>query len=851
MSEWTSRHQTNPRHHLKWWYTVTNRSESSNGSASYSPFNISEAVSSISCPNGRPRGGNNNIHTLKMCLVVAPRMQSIQREPQQLSNMRGMYCLMVLCMTIQLSIAACNLSVFRTIDSFCTDATLTGTIPTASVSLTWSGTSSLNSLTLTSSSPSNTNSITVTINNIKQIYFQNLNWGGSNNYLNTDGNITLLSITSSIVTNTRFTIPSSSNIAWNITGSQFTGVSFIENQSSCSSVSISNSTLRTNSLQYVNPSCDVSIQSSTIVNHAFIINLPGQNILVQGGINGRSILRSSSIKRSPASSSGQPDGGIIMVSDTDFYDNILYYPALYAGNITVVGSAFRSQGTTTNNALINAIYTSVSGCQFFNVTFPLGTLLSDHIYVQSSTFDSCTTKVGNTGNTQDFTVIWSGFELTMIDSMVTNTNVNNSNWMNVPGAVFSFNVRMNNCTFNNNYGNMGAAVYGQHLNMTSCTFQNNVASQLGGAVFVMNTGDLIDVNSTYINNFVNSSIGAGGAIYSQNNASTLYHSSFQSNSATYGSAINTVGARLYNCTFSNHRNIGPIGYGVISGTKNVIATGCTYVSNAVPAIFGGSTTLVNIQSCNFRENSNGDLSGSVIDVNGGYVQATYTVFSGNNVTDVIRAGSVTLGYVDIIGDIFNSSAVTVTSGGSIYNCHFYANGSIGYSITSSGGVNITDCIFSEFSSGLQLHYGDHRLMRSTFTPDTPLMHLDDGGTLTSDNITLLCFIRTPDNSRHLIYNAPDTASYVSMATFDCTFSSSIIPTTSTTLEISTISTPNDITPAEALHFITKNATLPWTAIYNTLSQLFSNPASNATLTLSLPSLSLSAYDLTRYHTDTL
>ncbi|PRP76204.1 hypothetical protein PROFUN_15327 [Planoprotostelium fungivorum] len=120
----------------------------------------------------------------------------------------------------------------------------------------------------------------------------------------------------------------------------------------------------TSELQQIRASGDITLESVSISNHLFVMSSSGQNIAV---------------------------------TDTDFSGDFLYNAALYAGFVNLTGTTFRIMGNTSenNNALSNADTTQVLNCQFYNVTFINGAILSDYVTIQSSSFNLSSSDLRN------------------------------------------------------------------------------------------------------------------------------------------------------------------------------------------------------------------------------------------------------------------------------------------------------------------------------------------------------------------------------------------------------------------------------------------------------------------------
>jgi len=108
--------------------------------------------------------------------------------------------------------------------------------------------------------------------------------------------------------------------------------------------------------------------------------------------------------------------------------------------------------------------------------------------------------------------------------------------------------RLVNCTFIANSAENGGALYNREdANLTDCIFIDNSAYS-GGAIY--NEGDANLTNCVFV---ANSAIEYGGALRSDNSATTLLNCTFIDNEAQYGSAL-SGGYEITNCILRNDAN---------------------------------------------------------------------------------------------------------------------------------------------------------------------------------------------------------------------------------------------------------------------------------------------------------
>ena len=216
------------------------------------------------------------------------------------------------------------------------------------------------------------------------------------------------------------------------------------------------------------------------------------------------------------------------------------------------------------------------------------------------------------------------------------------------------NLTLKNLTLENGAASYGAAIYINSLGtvtVTDSVLSGNVATNNGGAIYVVN-GTLNLSNTTLYNNNAGN---AGAAIYSDAGTLTLSDCAFTSNDTTNSTDF---GGALYNR----------------SGGLSV--TGCTFSGNFSPT--GGAI---------YNDGGNLKLINSTLTSNSGHTGAG--LYSGNFGTTLITNSTFSLNNATINGGIYNASG-TLTLNNSIF-----AAGNGGACYRAGGTINAQNSLISD------------------------------------------------------------------------------------------------------------------------------------------------------------
>lgn len=274
---------------------------------------------------------------------------------------------------------------------------------------------------------------------------------------------------------------------------------------------------------------------------------------------------------------------------------------------------------------------------------------------------------------------------------ITNTTFSNNTVANGPaGAIYNRGtIHLDNSTFSGNSAELGGAIdndVGQMI-LAHATFSGNTATGRGGAIDNDNGGTVVltDGSSFTGNSATGTGFGLGGAIFNCTTCSVTMDgaSLFNNTTDSLGGAITSIGSlTVTNSVFSGNSS-GSSGIGgaldVENGTARV--TGSTFSSNSAQT--GGAVD--NFGSSNFQINSStfsGNTAGSAqISGDGGAIlnetgttTITGSTFSGNS-------ASSTGGAIRSIGGATLNVGNSTLAGNSAQS---------GGAITTSGDVNLTN-----------------------------------------------------------------------------------------------------------------------------------------------------------------
>ncbi|WP_245634915.1 right-handed parallel beta-helix repeat-containing protein, partial [Methanobrevibacter cuticularis] len=263
------------------------------------------------------------------------------------------------------------------------------------------------------------------------------------------------------------------------------------------------------------------------------------------------------------------------------------------------------------------------------------------------------------------------------------------------------NTKIIGCTFVNNSAPNGGAIYNQLSTGTiieGCTFTNNKATELGGAIYSINT---LNISNS---NFNNNSAKNGGAIYSTNQM-RITGSSFATNTATDGGAIySTNTLSISSSSFNKNTAKGNGGGLFLSGSHQSTITGNSkFTSNSAKnggAIYTSSPLTI------FSSN----LDSNEASTDGGAIYSTNTLsigsssfnkntakgnggalfLSGSHQSTITGNSKFTSNSAKNGGAIYTSSPLTISSSNLASN-KVSANGGAIYSTNS---LNVTGGIIS-------------------------------------------------------------------------------------------------------------------------------------------------------------
>ena len=195
-------------------------------------------------------------------------------------------------------------------------------------------------------------------------------------------------------------------------------------------------------------------------------------------------------------------------------------------------------------------------------------------------------------------------------------------------------ISLNNCQFINNTAEYGGAIYFDegYMEINNCSFINNHAFNYGGAIATLNADKLTIRKSKFINDY--STNDAGGAIYILSSSITADTLEIINCSATFGTAITALNAKLdvnnLNASFNHAKYDGGAIYQMY-GTS--LLTSSNFVNNS--ACNGGALCLNNVTSLflisnNFVNNSARICAGAIYSLSNKEYQNTGNVFVNNS-----------------------------------------------------------------------------------------------------------------------------------------------------------------------------------------------------------------------------
>ena len=268
-------------------------------------------------------------------------------------------------------------------------------------------------------------------------------------------------------------------------------------------------------------------------------------------------------------------------------------------------------------------------------------------------------------------IIGNGINVTLKNLKLTNGNYADG------GAIFNIGtLTVSNTILSNNNGQLGGAIYnGGTMSIISSTFTNNNAispNTHGGAVY--NAGIMSITSSTFNSN---NATWYGGALYNhQIGTMAIKGSSFSSNYAFYGGAINNDGSLVVSS--SSFINNNALNGGAIDQENNgtLTVTGSTFKGNAANGNGGGAiyngkypgsaNPLVKISNSNFTSNKANNDGGAIYNDFGGKLSVTGSIFTTNhsNIGGAIINGH-TASMMIIKDTAFNKNSAKL--GGAIYS----------------------------------------------------------------------------------------------------------------------------------------------------------------------------------------
>ena len=368
--------------------------------------------------------------------------------------------------------------------------------------------------------------------------------------------------------------------------------------------------------------------------------------------------------------------GTMSISDSSFYLNTATYGGAI-NNFSAIGLLTASNLSFTNNTSTNLGGAICNGD-------------SSTLNISDSSFDTNSALSGggvynsgiatlNGGSFSNNTSVISGgaiYDSNTATLNLTSTNFTNNRTTNGSGGAITNegNSIITNASFTRNSatsGGGGAIYNGGTATLAGSTFQNNFATTFGGAIYNI-SGTLNVSGSLFSDNGINTGgttvTNDGGAVYNTgiatiNNSTSftgnkalsdggaikntgtmnITDSSFNSNTATYGGAVNNFSASgvltASNLSFSNNTS-----------------------TNLGGAICNGSSSTLNISNSSFDANSGGSTGGGAI-YNEGNSTITNNSFTNNSATS---GGAVyNRGTISSYSETYTTNSAS--TGGAIYN----------------------------------------------------------------------------------------------------------------------------------------------------------------------------------------
>ena len=274
--------------------------------------------------------------------------------------------------------------------------------------------------------------------------------------------------------------------------------------------------------------------------------------------------------------------------------------------------------------------------------------------------------IANSATEGDGGAVYNGGTLTVTDDSRVQANVVNS--------VFE----------ENTASAAGGAIYiagGKSASLNGAVVSENTAGTTGGAVYLETGASLTTTGGTEFN--TNSSVGIGGAIYSNSAVIDLTDTDFSSNSVTgssawYGGAIYTNGASaatITRCGFTGNNNTHGTGGAICArGTGSLTVTDSSFSSNYSSGT-GGAIHVFGITAAitdtDFFNNSSTGSTGGAIQVgkenaDGTFLTVNGGIFSGNQATGggaiYVKNGT----RCDLIGVTMSENTAGSTGGGAVF-----------------------------------------------------------------------------------------------------------------------------------------------------------------------------------------
>ncbi|PRP79560.1 megakaryocyte-associated tyrosine-protein kinase [Planoprotostelium fungivorum] len=667
------------------------------------------------------------------------------------------------------------------------------------VNLTSNSTSVIQSLTITSTFPIQGS---ILISNFPVVILNGSSWGLGNVLLQSITNVSIWS--TNILSGQSYTFSLSNISTLSINGSNIRGLELRNpNGQPCSGISLSYSNMN---LSTIYATCNVTSQSVSF--NAATLNST-DSIQIFGGAQTSFSFRSVTISVVQSA---------FYTSDADILTNTLQKFSIKSVDAMLMDCNFANLVGQYGPSLIQSSTVTLEGVTVSNCNSSL--ISSTTVTIRSSSFDSSST---------DYVV--NADYIFFYRSNFTN-NVCSSN-----GAVKASRMLIQESTFYNNQGN-SALLYGGDITINHCNFTLN-SGYSSGVVYC--TGTLNDTGSFYVSN---SAQNTGATIFSRN-STLLSGVSFVFNESPVNGRRKLT---MNNCTVNDNASDQPLVEGSTVSIYN-----STFIGNDAPAVI--SATTLSVDSSFFSQNSS----------------------PSQNTTDIS------------------------TIQGSITDTLFESNTTYHYAITSMNLIQIDHCNFTYSFTPITIYpkYGvgvTCSVLHSTFTTDNSIKWVTSPGDMftnvTTDDPQLFCNVANHydqldglylanfcgrrmnrrsqyDCNGRLCTTAPSIPtnlwSFTMPSTSDITSSSesSSEPSSSTISDVSTTTTTpmsstngtnsytavppiSDSQASQQVQIIgANNKTLSPTAIYQVMSQLFSNTTSSNPITISTPSVNLTAYDARR------